>query len=139
MTQSILLSRPDPLARLSGAQVAEVMPILLKWNRLLLTGVARNVQSRRTEMGGMPTWSNWSNNDWVKTLSVAHRTEMFQRRNEIHISLLLHLALPPGWYRGNASKLEADTQRRYGYWQNEKVWVPPKVVHGEGVWIQKPE
>lgn len=130
------MSDRDPLAVLSPEQILTVMPILLDWRRLNKIAAVR-CRLQRIQLGAIPTWGIWSNIEWVKQQSTIYRRDHIERPGYVHVSLMMHLALPPGWYKKTACQAEADAQRRYGYWKNELTWIPPKIVDGTEVWIRR--
>lgn len=127
-------TRPAPMATLSAEQYIAVFYVLQVW-RGVYESHACNVNLTRDP--SIPCWSKWSGAAWVEHQANQFRADMFRRLGHIHISLMLHLALPPGWHLHPLTEAETDTMARYGHWSDETTWHSPAVIKGSSVWVER--
>lgn len=132
----LVVSNPDPLDRLSAIQRFIIDTTMGDWAEQYRKGLAR-IDLARTAPGAIPSWGKWSNSEWVNYDVLTHRHEIFDRPGEIHIGMLPHLALPPGWYRTISCEAEREALCKYGYWKTETKWIPPQIIDGSGSFVRR--
>lgn len=128
---------PDELAKLSAEQWVTVWHTLEMWRAIYRHGNGVNLDISRLVPGAIPTWGDWSGCDWVRAQSCQHRAEMFKRHGEMHITTMMHLALPPGWNHRPACTAEVIAMSRYGFWKTEMDWIPPPDIASRTVWVER--
>lgn len=124
----------DPFASLSFEQRIIVEMTLQGWRKEYARG-AVNIDSKRVIRGSIPTWADWSGSPWVAHHVSTFRAEMFKNLSCIHVTTMMHLALPPFWIADHPDEFEA--VRRYGRWEDETTWLPPEVINSRSVWIER--
>lgn len=133
----VIADIPEHLAGLSTEQYLSVFGLLESWKvAMRLSNVPPTIE--RVEPGVIPCWGRWSHNSWVYQQALQYRAEVFKRPIQMHISMLLHLALPPLWHLDIESDQEKETMRQYGFWRSVTEWVPPEVIIGRTVWVVRP-
>src|ERR1019366_4060825 len=124
----------NPLFNLSPEQSVAVDYVLREWRNVYRTGAVM-IDTSRYVPGSIPSWGHWSGSDWVVRHAVAFRSEQFRQLGYIHITMMLHLALPPFWVAEHPNEIEAAIM--YGRWTDETHWIPPESICGESVWVER--
>lgn len=118
--------------RLSEEQKAIILPLMEEW-RLLVKNEGFHFSLTRNPIGIIPSWYLWSTSQWVRWQS----NRFTPNQDEIHISYMPHLALPPIKEPNVSYILERECKRKYGHWKTETEWVPPMNINGTGVWVKR--
>lgn len=135
------LDRPAHLRLLSGEQFLTVFHTLQIWRGLLNNPNSEmrvRIDRNPEQPEHLPSWGEWSGATWVSIQACQYRAEVFARPRQLHITLLMHLALPPTWHKDPLSEREKETMRRYGYWRTVSDWVPPEITGSRSVWVDRP-
>src|ERR1019366_3376116 len=110
----------NPLFNLSPEQSVAVDYVLRKWRNEYRQG-AVNIDTGHYVPGKIPSWRHWSGSPWVEREANRFRTEEFKKIGSIHITMFLHLALPPFWIAEHPNEIESAI--RYGQWKSETEWL----------------